>query len=58
MARPYIAFEPVHRVLEILPLYFLILFGCYCLGKLGYDLLVFRDDPQEIDVLAKVFMSE
>lgn len=44
----------VHSVIEILPLYSIMIFGCYCLAKLGYDLLVFRDDPSEIDALAKV----
>lgn len=47
----------MHSVINILPIYILMCFGCYCLGKLGYDLLIFRDDPSEIDKLAQVSCS-
>lgn len=34
--------------LNIMPFYAIILFGCYCLAKLGIDLLTFNDYPEEI----------
>jgi hypothetical protein len=39
------------------PLYLLVLLGCYCLARLGSDLLAFRDDPTEISKLEKVHPS-
>ena len=39
--------------IQVAPWYALICFGCYCLTKLGIDLLTFRDCPQEIPKLAK-----
>ena len=30
------------------------MFGCYCLGKLGYDLVTFNDYPKEIQKLEEV----
>lgn len=41
-------------LLDVLPWYSLVLFGCYCLGKLGIDMLSFRDCPQDIPKLAEV----
>jgi cellulose synthase/poly-beta-1,6-N-acetylglucosamine synthase-like glycosyltransferase len=38
----------------ISPWYLLILLGCYCLAKLGYDLLTFNDYPLEIKKLEQV----
>ena len=35
-------------IVDISPWYSLICFGCYCLGKIGYDLLMFNDYPEEI----------
>lgn len=35
-------------VVDVIPWYFLICFGCYCLTKLGWDLLTFNDYPKEI----------
>jgi dolichyl-phosphate mannosyltransferase polypeptide 3 len=39
--------------IQVAPWYALICLGCYCLTKLGLDLLTFRDCPQEIPKLAK-----
>lgn len=39
--------------IDIAPWYSLILFGCYCLTKLGIDLLTFNDYPEEIFNLEK-----
>jgi hypothetical protein len=36
------------------PLYLLVVLGCYCLARLGCDLLAFRDDPKEIAKLEQV----
>jgi hypothetical protein len=38
-------------VVDVMPWYFLICFGCYCLTKLGWDLLTFNDYPKEIGKL-------
>ena len=46
--------EPIAKVVEVIPLYLIMTLGSYCLGKLGYDLLVFREDPREITALEKV----
>ena len=35
-------------IIDILPWYSLICCGCYCLSKLGYDLILFNDYPLEI----------
>lgn len=37
-----------------MPLYLLVVLGCYCLARLGSDLLAFRDDPAEIAKLEQV----
>ena len=42
------------KIAEIFPFFLLIGFGSACLGKLGYDLTVFREDPTEILALEKV----
>jgi dolichyl-phosphate mannosyltransferase polypeptide 3 len=39
---------------NVAPWYSLILFGCYCLAKLGFDLLTFNDYPKEIKKLEQV----
>lgn len=44
-------------LLDVLPWYSLVLFGCYCLGKLGIDMLSFRDCPQDIPKLAEVIID-
>eukprot|EP01038_Epipyxis_sp_PR26KG_P004532 gene4532-6398_t len=38
-------------IIHIIPWYSLMIFGSYCLGKLGYDLMVFNDYPDEIKKL-------
>mmetsp|Transcript_3602 Transcript_3602/g.5613 ORF Transcript_3602/g.5613 Transcript_3602/m.5613 type:complete len:92 (-) Transcript_3602:578-853(-) len=38
---------------DISPWYLLIVLGCYCLAKLGYDLFSFNDYPLEIKKLEK-----
>jgi dolichyl-phosphate mannosyltransferase polypeptide 3 len=40
-------------IIDVFPWYVLICFGCYCLSKLGYDLLTFNDYPLEIIALEK-----
>lgn len=35
-------------ILRALPLYFLILLGCFCLGRLGLDIISFNNLPHEI----------
>lgn len=40
-------------LVDVCPWYTLILFGCYCLMKLGYDLLTFNDYPAEIALLER-----
>lgn len=46
--------EKIVWLLWIWPMFLLISLGCYCLGRLGYDLLTFGDYPQEIFALEKV----
>lgn len=43
--------ERVNWFTDISIWYLLIIFGCYCLAKLGYDLLTFNDYPKEIKKL-------
>lgn len=38
-------------LIDIFPWYSLICFGCYCLSKIGCDLLSFNDYPHEITKL-------
>lgn len=38
-------------LIDVTPWYLLIIFGCYCLTKLGLDLCTFRDYPEEISRL-------
>ena len=40
--------QPWVFIVDVIPWYSLICFGCYCLTKLGYDLLTFNDYPNEI----------
>ena len=40
--------QPWVFLVDVMPWYTLICFGCYCLTKLGYDLLTFNDYPDEI----------
>ena len=42
-------------IIKALPCYLLIIFGCFCLGKLGYDLISFNDLPNEIHKLEEVY---
>ena len=46
--------DKLQWLVSILPWYGLILFGCYCLMKLGRDLLNFNDCPKEIQKLSQV----
>lgn len=46
--------EIVNWYTDVSPWYSLILFGCYCLAKLGFDLLTFNDYPLEIKKLEQV----
>lgn len=39
------------RIINTLPWFWLMSLGCYCLGKLGMDLLTFNDFPHEIKAL-------
>ena len=48
--------DKLQWMVSILPWYGLILFGCYCLMKLGSDLLNFNDCPKEIQKLSQVTM--
>ena len=41
-------------IITVFPWLLLMTFGCYCLFKLGYDLLTFNDYPKEIGKLAEV----
>lgn len=41
-------------IFHVLPFIILIYFGCYCLLRLGWDLLMFNDFPSEVGALAKV----
>ncbi|CAM9130894.1 unnamed protein product [Discosporangium mesarthrocarpum] len=41
-------------VVSILPLYALIVFGCYALGRIGISLYTFRDCAQEAKMLEQV----
>ena len=40
--------QPWVWIVDVMPWYSLICFGCYCLTKLGFDLLTFNDYPDEI----------
>lgn len=39
---------------DVSPFYILIIFGSYCLARLGLDLMSFNDYPKEIKLLEKV----
>ena len=39
---------------DVSPWYSLIIFGCYCLARLGKDLLTYNDYPLEIGKLEQV----
>jgi len=41
-------------IIDSLPCYLLMVFGCYCLGKLGVDLILFNDYPLEVKKLEEV----
>ncbi len=43
----------IRWIINIIPWYSLICFGCYCLMKIGFDLLTFNDYPLEIGKLEK-----
>lgn len=38
-------------LIDVAPSYSLMCFGCYCLTKIGWDLLTFNDYPEEISKL-------
>ena len=46
--------DKVNWLTDVSPWYMLILVGCYCLAKLGMDLLSFNDYPHEIKKLEQV----
>jgi len=46
--------KEIIRIFYVFPFLTLIYFGCYCLLRLGWDLLMFNDFPFEVDALAKV----
>lgn len=46
--------EKVRFIVRAMPWYGLISLGCYCLYRLGMDLLNYRDRPDEIPKLAEV----
>ena len=46
--------EKVRFIVRAMPWYGLISLGCYCLFRLGMDLLNYRDRPDEIPKLAEV----
>lgn len=43
--------------LDVLPWYSLICFGCYCLSRLGSDILNFNDCPKEIEKMTQVNLT-
>ncbi len=47
----------IRFILNALPWYALMNLGCYCLYRMGMDLLIFRDCPEEIDKLKQVNTS-
>lgn len=46
--------DKIKFVVRALPWHGLISIGCYCLFRLGRDLLSYRDRPEEIPILAEV----
>ena len=44
-------------LVDVSPWYLLMVMGCFCLGKLGFDLISFNDYPQEIKKLEEVCLS-
>jgi hypothetical protein len=50
--------EPVRFLIDVFPWLLLMWWGCYCLGRLGLDLLLFNDYPGEIKVLEKVMQNK
>jgi hypothetical protein len=48
---------PTVWFIDVFPWYMLIIFGCFCLAKLGYDLLSFNDYPLEIKKLEEVSLT-
>jgi dolichyl-phosphate mannosyltransferase polypeptide 3 len=51
LGRGSIADETEKWFVNVSPWYVLMSFGCYCLGRLGFDLLTFNDYPEEINKL-------
>ena len=43
--------DQAHSLLEVAPWYLLVSLGCYCLYRLGTDLLAFNSCPHEIKAL-------
>jgi hypothetical protein len=50
----FVSVDYLQWILSVLPWYALICFGCYCLSKLGSDILTFNDCPKEIEKLTQV----
>ena len=49
-----VSLDYLQWILSVLPWYSLICFGCYCLTKLGLDVLNFNDCPHEIQKMTQV----
>jgi hypothetical protein len=50
----YLKLDNIDRLANVIPWLLLMWFGCYCLAKLGWDLLSYNDYPSEIKSLEKV----
>ena len=51
-----ISIQQLRFWLDVLPWYSLICFGCYCLSRLGIDILRFNDCPKEIEKMTQVII--
>lgn len=45
------SYTEANWIIDVAPWYSLVCFGCYCLTKIGLDLLTFNDYPEEINKL-------
>ncbi|CAN0362062.1 unnamed protein product [Ectocarpus sp. 12 AP-2014] len=43
--------QPILDVIEVLPMYNLIVFGCYALAKIGLGLIAFKDCSEDAALL-------
>jgi len=50
---PYPLKEPWKGIIQLLPLFALISFGCYSLGVISYNLMTFPECPEEAKSLEK-----